>query len=249
MNNPVNKLFLGAAALLIIVGCNEIPSENSTQNNDTTSFDTAAHLNAHRKEVENVVVHSVIVEEVLPTSSYVYLYVKEGEKSYWISTSNMEVKPGEAYLFHEVMEQVNFKSKELNRTFDTLYLVSNIVRINSKGDGHMNADPSSTSPVGSVSVEGSMKIADLVANKKAYAGQTVQLSGTCVKINKAIMGRNWIHLQDGSMNDYDLVITSDAMVPVGNSVTMTGVVTLDKDFGASYQYELIIEEGRVLEQD
>jgi hypothetical protein len=63
------------------------------------------------------------------------------------------------------------------------------------------------------------------------------------------MGRNWIHLQDGSMDSYDLVITSNEFVAMGNSVTMTGVVSLDKDFGASYQYELIVEDGRLVVQD
>ena len=61
------------------------------------------------------------------------------------------------------------------------------------------------------------------------------------------MGHNWIHLIDGSKDDFDLVITSDALVTVGNVVTMKGVVAINKDFGAGYSYELIIEEGVVVE--
>ena len=62
------------------------------------------------------------------------------------------------------------------------------------------------------------------------------------------MGRNWIHIKDGSKDDYDLVITSDIVVPQGQLITMTGTVTLNKDFGASYKYDIIIENGVLVEQ-
>ncbi|MCB0471462.1 MAG: hypothetical protein KDC56_00225, partial [Flavobacteriaceae bacterium] len=61
-----------------------------------------------------------------------------------------------------------------------------------------------------------------------------------------IMDRNWIHLRDGSKDDYDLVITSTEFVPEGTVVTMKGVVTLNKDFGAGYSYDLILENGSVI---
>ena len=96
-------------------------------------------------------------------------------------------------------------------------------------------------------VEGSIAIAELVNNAESFAGKTVQVTGTCTKINTGIMGHNWIHLIDGSKDDFDLVITSDALVTVGNVVTMKGVVAINKDFGAGYSYELIIEEGVVVE--
>jgi hypothetical protein len=53
------------------------------------------------------------------------------------------------------------------------------------------------------------------------------------------MNRNWIHLKDGSMDDYDLVVTSNEDVPVGSKVTIQADVVLNKDFGAGYKYELI----------
>ena len=95
--------------------------------------------------------------------------------------------------------------------------------------------------------EGSISIAELVDNRDKYVGQTVQITGNCTKINTGILGYNWIHLKDGSKDEFDLVITSDALVTVGNVVTMTGVVAVDKDFGAGYTYELIIQEGSVVQ--
>jgi hypothetical protein len=57
------------------------------------------------------------------------------------------------------------------------------------------------------------------------------------------MDRNWIHIKDGSKDDYDLVITSDVFVPEGSVVTMKAQVSLNKDFGAGYKYDLILENG------
>jgi hypothetical protein len=94
--------------------------------------------------------------------------------------------------------------------------------------------------------ENSIKIVALVKNSKKYEGKSVQISGECVKINPNIMGRNWIHLKDGSKDDYDLVITSNTFVQVGSVVTMTGIVALNKDFGSGYFYAIILENGALV---
>ena len=92
----------------------------------------------------------------------------------------------------------------------------------------------------------SIKIADLVANPKKYEGKYVQISGTCSKVNANILGKNWIHLQDGSKDDYDLVVTSTDLVKEGDTVTMKALVSLNKDIGAGYVYDIILEEGTVV---
>ena len=68
-----------------------------------------------------------------------------------------------------------------------------------------------------------------------------------MKFNGGILDRNWLHLQDGSgsadAHDNDLTITTDASVKVGDVVTMTGVVGTNKDFGAGYAYDVIVEKA------
>jgi hypothetical protein len=96
--------------------------------------------------------------------------------------------------------------------------------------------------------KGSIKIAEIVANPNKYEGMTVQITGKCVKVNPNIMERNWIHLQDGSMDDFDLVVTSNTFVPEGMVVTIRALVSLNRDFGAGYRYDLILENGIVIEQ-
>ena len=195
-------------------------------------------------------VHTVKVLEVLPTSKYVYLRVSEGEEEFWIATGKMDVNVGETYFYKNGILKTNFESKEHNRVFDKVFLVSNIVSANHGGEANNSSMQKkeiilSDSPE-NIEVEGSIKIAELVKNKSKYEGKEIQLSGKCTKLNPNIMGRNWIHLKDGSYDDFDLVITSDVSVPEGHFVTMKGIVVLDKDFGAGYKYDLIIENGQIV---
>lgn len=191
--------------------------------------------------------HTVTVEEVLPTTRYVYLRVKEGQEAFWIATNKQEVSVGESYFYRGGLLKTDFESKEHKRVFDKLYLVSAIVKADHGNQSTpIESQSSSTKPAKDVDVKGSVKIADLVANPAKYAGKTIQISGQCVKINPNIMGRNWVHLQDGSKDDYDLVITSAVQIPVGHTVTLTGKVVLNKDFGAGYQYDILLEEGQIV---
>ena len=89
-------------------------------------------------------------------------------------------------------------------------------------------------------------IQDVVENPERYKNKFVTVSGKCTKINMEIMGRNWIHLIDGSKDDFDFVITSNAKVKKGDEITMTGVITIDKDFGHGYRYEVIMEEAELV---
>jgi DNA/RNA endonuclease YhcR with UshA esterase domain len=87
------------------------------------------------------------------------------------------------------------------------------------------------------------------ANRKALSGKTVTVRGKVVKVNPQIMGRNWLHIQDGTGKadggTNDLTVTTDAMVKKGDIVTITGTVGVDKDFTAGYQYAVIVEDAKI----
>lgn len=77
----------------------------------------------------------------------------------------------------------------------------------------------------------------------------VVIRGKVVKFLSGIMGRNWLHIRDGSgsaeKGDHDLTVTTSEMVTVGDVVIVSGVVRVDKDFGAGYRYPVIVEEGKI----
>jgi hypothetical protein len=91
-------------------------------------------------------------------------------------------------------------------------------------------------------------IAKLFEGKKSFSGKTIKVKGKVTKFNPSIMGKNWVHIQDGTefQGDFDLTITTDAMVSVGEVVTFEGKLSLDKDFGYGYTYKVLLEESKPL---
>lgn len=96
--------------------------------------------------------------------------------------------------------------------------------------------------------EGGMTVAELYAGKAELAGQAVTVRGKVVKVNAGIMGRNWIHVRDGSGAEgtNNLAVTTDQLPTVGDVVLLTGTLEADKDFGMGYTYELIIEQPELV---
>jgi hypothetical protein len=79
--------------------------------------------------------------------------------------------------------------------------------------------------------------------------KTVVVRGKVVKVSKGIMGKNWVHLRDGSgdpgKGTNNLVVTTQDVPNVGDVVTAKGTLYKDKDFGAGYKYQVIVEEATV----
>jgi len=90
-------------------------------------------------------------------------------------------------------------------------------------------------------------VAALNQNKATLGGKTISVQGKVVKVNNDIMGRNFLHLQDGTgdASNNDVTITSKQTAKVGDEVTISGVVALNKDFGSGYAYPLLIEEATI----
>jgi hypothetical protein len=94
--------------------------------------------------------------------------------------------------------------------------------------------------------QGCITIARILENKKSFSGKTVKVKGQVTKFNPAIMGKNWVHIQDGTefQGGFDLTITTDIQVSVGETITIEGKIVLDKDFGYGYVYGVLMEEGK-----
>lgn len=93
----------------------------------------------------------------------------------------------------------------------------------------------------------SKTVAALYQDKVALAGKLVRVQGTVVKVNNAIMKRNFLHVQDGTgkQGTDDLTVTSQQTANVGDKVLVTGRVAVDRDFGAGYSYPLLLEEATI----
>ncbi len=234
-------------------------SENEGGTNSTGVFsDGAAAPQQASNELGPGVekdLHTVVALEALPTSKYVYVRVKEGEEEFWVAAMKQDVAIGRSYFYRGGLLKTDFHSTEYKRTFDKVYLISQLVPSDHGGSGGGMGAPTASSPLTpamggtSTPVDGAepVKIAALVADPKKFAGKAVRLTGKVDKVNPNIMGRNWIHLKDGSKDTYDLVITCALPLPEGKTVTMVGIVVLDKDFGSGYKYDILVENGTLVE--
>ena len=203
-------------------------------------------------------IHRVIVEEVLQTSSYTYLLVKDKGQLQWLAVPKIDAKIGETYLFKGGNEMKDFKSTQLNRIFESVIFLGDIVNANSMGEDKPETFAEREKPENSGKridvlmdkAEGGISIAELFSDKETFEGKIVKIKGKVVQFSPSIMDRNWIHLQDGTdfEGNFDLVATSNSQADVGDIVVLEGKITLNKDFGYGYFYNVIMEECTVVKK-
>ena len=198
-----------------------------------------------------------VVQEVLQATSYTYLNVKEGDRDIWIAVAKRESEVGETISFSASLEMKDFESKDLQRTFESIYFVDRIVSGESRGAGagpesmevpHQMKPVLEKKEISIEPAEGGITIGELLADADSHAGKAVRIKGQVTKVNRAILGKNWVHLQDGTdaLGKFDLTITTQEQVNVGDIVTFEGTIALNKDFGAGYVYEVLMEEAKLL---
>ena len=203
-------------------------------------------------------VHIVLVEEVIQTNQYTYLKVKDGDTKNWLAVIKMPAAIGETYYHKEGLTMTNFKSKELNRTFDKVLFLDHISTSPDFSENTTSTqfqEPTSTGSkillekkeIKIAHQKDDITIASLFENKTKYNGKMIQLKGEVVKFSSGIMDKNWIHFQDGtSFNEnFDLTVTTTQEVNIGDVITIKGKISLDKDFGYGYFYGVIMEDAKI----
>ncbi len=100
--------------------------------------------------------------------------------------------------------------------------------------------------------ENGYTVNEIFQNAEKLNGKEITLRGQIVKFSPMIMGRNWIHLQDGTgnamQNEHDLVVTTKDQAKEGDIAVVRGIVTANKDFGAGYSYKVIIEQAVITKE-
>jgi len=211
-------------------------------------------FNARAQQTANPAVHKVVIQEVLQTSGYTYLHVQEDTTKTWIAVPKIEAIVGDTVYCLAGMEMREFKSKELNRTFRSVYFMEGISK---NADGfakkemtmpeHGKKTAAGRKDIKYVPSEGCTSLAQLFENMEVYSGKTITIKGEVVKYSENIMGKNWAHIQDGSEFDgiYDLTVTLGGAVKVGDKVSLEGKITLNKDFGSGYFFRVIMLDAVV----
>ena len=194
------------------------------------------------------------VLETMNGGGYTYVRVKTDSGVVWAAGPQAQVKVGDRVNLADGMLMSDFRSETLDRDFEEIYFVGGIVVVGGSGgapavaSAHGAADEPAEVKVGAIAkAEGGSTIAELYAGMSDLAGKPVIVRGRVVKYTANIMGHNWLHIQDGSgeSGTNDLTVTTDGTAKIGDLVLVRGTAATDKDFGAGYSYELIIEEATV----
>jgi hypothetical protein len=195
------------------------------------------------------------VVEVIQGNSYTYIKAKENMAEKWMAVSKQEVQTGTVYYYDEALPMNNFHSKEIDRTFEEIFFVNSvsttpIAQAQMKPlDGHMGkVDNQQNSAITLEKQAGEITVAQIFANRSEYSAKEVEIRGIVVKINEQVMGKNWIHIQDGTSDNgnFDLTATSTDLPNLNDEITIKGKIILNKDFGYGYTYEVIMEDAKVV---
>lgn len=267
-------------ALLIPLAAFAACSDGGKATADRPGGSAAAHTDAAPASSPSGVFVGKVTE-TMDAGSYTYVEVESGDRKIWAAGPQTKVAVGQEVTIPLEMMMVDFESPSMDRTFPELYFVASFdgggMPAGHGMGGQPGGDPHAGMSMGGGQAEenphagiarasapevnladialpaGGTRIEELWGDRDKLAGQSVTVRGQVVKVNNGIMGRNWMHLRDGSgdaaAGTHDLTVTATSgTAAVGDIVTVTGTVSVDKDFGAGYRYDLIVEDASLRNQ-
>jgi hypothetical protein len=180
------------------------------------------------------------VLEVQDVDSYTYLRLKTKDGETWAAVNKTPLSKGAQVTIENTMVMKNFESKSLKKTFPAIVFGTLGGGAAQRMDTEMAAAHSGFSKAPEA---GSVK----VPKASGPNARTVSEIVTGVKYNAAIMGKNWVHIRDGSGSSADktddVLVTTKSETKVGDVVLVKGVVHTDMDLGSGYAYKVLIEEA------
>lgn len=189
------------------------------------------------------------VVEVKDTESYTYLLLKEGNTNTWVAVDHSTVKVGSQVTIENPMEMTNFESKALKRTFPSIIFGSIQGAAGSSANPHGASVKVTDTDVKVSKAKGprAYTVAEVVNQADALNNKPVEVHAKVVKFSPEIMGKNWVHVRDGSGKDSDnsndVLVTTSASTRVGATVTVLGTVRTKQDFGSGYSYKVLIDNA------
>jgi hypothetical protein len=201
------------------------------------------------------------VVETMNAGGYTYVFLEKKGKKTWAAIPAAEVKVGQEITLQPGVEMKNFTSKTLNRMFDSIIFSGGPRTQPSQAAGNKPESPqhgavaaAASKPAEKISVEkatgpDAYTVSEVHEKIAALNEKVAVVKGKVVKVSGGIMGKNWIHLQDGTgdaaLGTNKLVTTSEDLPAVGDVITLKGTVYQDKDFGAGYKYHVIMEKASI----
>jgi hypothetical protein len=202
------------------------------------------------------------VLETTNAASYTYLLVDTGKATNWAAASQFAVKVGDTVTVTDTLPMPRYHSQTLNRDFDVVYFSGSVTvagAVVAPADPAV-ALPKNHPPIGGVAAPAAVDfsglqrakdgktVEEINTHKAKLSGKRTTVRGKVVKYNASVMGKNWLHIRDGSggADSNDLTITTATEAKVGDTVLVSGKVATNRDFGGGYKYSVIIEDATVV---
>lgn len=199
------------------------------------------------------------VLETIDGGGYTYVNVDCGQEQIWAAGPQASIAVGQTVSISKSMPMKEFHSDALDRSFETIYFVASFGSVGAHvgGDsdsagleaahGQTALSPGLTDFSGLERPAGGKTVGEVFAGKNQLAGGEVLVRGLVVKFSANVMGKNWIHLQDGTgePGKSDLTVTTADTAQIGDTILVRGELALDIDLGYGYYYEVVIENASV----
>jgi len=263
------------AALILLAACNKSVPASSAQAGASQPAGPVAPASAGAPgagQASGLTV-SGTVQETMDSGGYTYLRIKPkaGGDERWAAVSATKLAKGDEVTVVGSMVMPNFESPTLKRKFDSIIFGA----LGSAAAAAGTATAADAPPEGMVSAaaaHGSRSntavtidkpilraegpeghtVGELFAQKKTLVGKTVLVRGKVAKVNANILGRNWVHLQDGTGvekdNTHDVVVATNSTAKVGDVVLAKGTLVADKDVSGVYHFEVLIEDASFVQK-
>jgi hypothetical protein len=202
------------------------------------------------------------VQEVLEVEGFTYLRLKTRDGELWAAISSAPVKAGAEVTINDTNLMTNFESRKLNRKFDRIVFgsLAGAAKPATAGGlppGHpapaaAGTPAPATAPAADVKVAkaagaNGRTVAEIVSRRTELKDKPVEVRGQVVKFTPGVMGKNWIHLRDGSGSaadgTNDVTVTTKGEARVGEVVLVKGIVRIDRDLGSGYAYKVLVEDA------
>lgn len=243
-------------SFVLLVGCDEPPAAppSPERTEPVAAEPVAAEPDAHPSPQpdQGGAAHSGIAGEVLQGGDYTYVRIDSGGAQLWVAGLQADITAGQPVEAGQGALMQDFESKTLGRTFDTIHLVP-WIRVAGEDAAPAPAAHATAPAAAAVApveaLPDGQTVAQLFEERAALAGQPIAVRGRVTKVTAGVMGTTFMHLQDGTGSEadgtHDLTVTTDDPVAVGQTVVVRGTLITDKDFGAGYRYDVLIENATI----
>jgi hypothetical protein len=259
-------IVLSVAVLALSAGCDRAPAATSPRSSDPSPKLVAEAGDPAPGDLTGTVL------ETMDAAGYTYLRLQTGTGPVWAAVTQAKVAKGDRVSVEGAITMVEFESPTLGRRFDRI--VFGVLAPTAAGapgraataggalppamlttltaqHAAAAAGPAEVGPIklSRAPTPDGKTIAEVFAGRAGLDAQPVAVRGKVVKFSPGIMGRNWLHLRDGTGSpermDHDLTVTTDDTAAVGDVVLVRGIARKDRDFGSGYMYSVIVEEAKL----